>query len=747
MKSILILLFTIISAMAFSQGKLMVVGGGAEDLGSGGWSETPYTWAVEQAANRKVGIISFNDESQVLPDYFLSLGASVAENIRIHNRTLSEDQAMLDSLLQYDLLFFKGGNQENYYNIFRDSRVTEAMQQIFNRGGVLAGTSAGAHILSEVVFTSEEGTVYPDEGLGNINSERFTLRNDLVSVLPGTLFDSHFIERGRLARLAAFLSRWFSDEGELITGIGLDDKTAFCINELGVGTAYGTGAVTILSGFEFEFEGDHFAADSINMVQLLEGYSYDLNSMGLPENYTTVSSSMVQEESQNAVIYLSGSDPLGENAMFIQDFSQEGSSEAPILIVTGSNINSANSLKQELADEGVTDVQILQTIPELNQDRSAGSRNDIRRSEKVIFIRNEHDELDEFLNAGPTGALLNDHIRRNGMILGFIGQDALLAGKRRVTNHLENALNSFRGNLEFSDGLGVLETSIIMSNTIDLNDNDFYENAVSSVLYSMIKDRLRLGIMIHAGSYVRFFQENDENWLESKGDLSSVIVTNESGFGDLAEERNVVGYDVMQLSVIHDQSRRKAGTVLMTEDEPYVLEIVPPESLSATWKEGDIELIWEDQSDNETGFEIERMDAGGEFQLIATTSTNEINYLDVDDFDEDELPVYRVRGINSDTVSLFSNESEVEIVTSLNEDPVYKMKVFPNPIDKGWLNIHTNSNGNYELKIRDLQGRLVFWNSVKGGKRLDVSALESAIYFLEIRGGGRTEIYRIIVNE
>ena len=54
-----------------------------------------------------------------LPDYFMELGAVEAVNIRIDSRDLADQAIMLDSLNQYDGLFFKGGDQGRYYEYYK----------------------------------------------------------------------------------------------------------------------------------------------------------------------------------------------------------------------------------------------------------------------------------------------------------------------------------------------------------------------------------------------------------------------------------------------------------------------------------------------------------------------------------------------------------------------------------------------------------------------------------------------------
>lgn len=61
----------------------MLVGGGSES--NGGWSDTPYSWLVENAPNKKIGIISYSEADDWLPNYFKGLGDVEADNIYNHD--------------------------------------------------------------------------------------------------------------------------------------------------------------------------------------------------------------------------------------------------------------------------------------------------------------------------------------------------------------------------------------------------------------------------------------------------------------------------------------------------------------------------------------------------------------------------------------------------------------------------------------------------------------------------------------
>ena len=98
-----------------AQGHLLVVGGGSEK--QGGWSDAPYSWAVEKSQNKRVAVITYDSNpTSWLPNYFISLGASEAKNFVIPNTATANLQETYDSLVTYNVIFFKGGNQWNYYN-------------------------------------------------------------------------------------------------------------------------------------------------------------------------------------------------------------------------------------------------------------------------------------------------------------------------------------------------------------------------------------------------------------------------------------------------------------------------------------------------------------------------------------------------------------------------------------------------------------------------------------------------------
>lgn len=563
---------------AVAQGKMALVGGGSE--AEGGWSDLPYAWAVENSSNKKVAVISYADEDNFIPDYFISLGAAEAVNIKIDTRAIADLQSTYDALMEYDVFFFKGGDQYIYYNNYRNTKTALAIIDKFQSGGVIAGTSAGMAILSGVIFTAENGSVYPDEALKDFKQSKITLADDFLPLFPGYIFDSHFTERGRVGRLLPFMANWFVNKGDLIRGIGVDDRTALCIDSDKRGWVYGTGSVSVYTSDMFSsFEENKPLADSVHAIQLLHGHSLDLETLAIISGPESTVVPEISQESGNYQVILSGSEGLSANTKFINHFLNDiGKSTDTVVVVTASG--KGKSFIQRLASLGAKYV-VLETDATANDISQIDLRNNIRRSKKVLFVENDDAALFNFMENGPTGRLLKEHLRRNNIVSGFVGEDSRYAGKVWVSNHLSDALAAYYGRLEYRAGLNLLQSSVIMSNTYDANDADFYENTTASVSYAMMADRLKYGIYLNRNSFLKFYQQPGKNYFQANGDLSTVVMVNEGTAAALASQpvstmgsaRNYVGFSSLQYILLNGESVIDAGTPAPSADVPYEFEI------------------------------------------------------------------------------------------------------------------------------------------------------------------------------
>src|SRR5699024_450922 len=62
-------------------------------------------------------------------------------------------KAWVDSVAQAGFIYFTGGSQRRLMSIVNDTPLYAAIHQAFNNGSTIAGTSAGAAMMSKVMIT------------------------------------------------------------------------------------------------------------------------------------------------------------------------------------------------------------------------------------------------------------------------------------------------------------------------------------------------------------------------------------------------------------------------------------------------------------------------------------------------------------------------------------------------------------------------------------------------------------------
>lgn len=230
--------------VANGQGYLMLAGGGSESASSGSWSNEPYGWFVQKATETGEGrivVLSNSDTSVWLPNYFISLGASEVINLTINGN--SEAQ-ILEALDGAGGVFMKGGDQRHYIDAWKGGAVETAIRSVFDNGGVIGGTSAGAMVAGQY-FT--RGGTTSDQLLRNPWAGAHTMQENFLNLLPNTITDTHYFERGRPGRLLSKMAFIATEmEASQVNGIGIDDQTAVLVYPEGRLRVSGTGGVHVL---------------------------------------------------------------------------------------------------------------------------------------------------------------------------------------------------------------------------------------------------------------------------------------------------------------------------------------------------------------------------------------------------------------------------------------------------------------------------------------------------------------------
>lgn len=569
-KGISVFVFVFLVTISFANnGNLLIIGGGSEKDSENSWNHAAYSWAIGQAQNKRIAIISYYSESIWLPDYFMNqCGAVFAKNFQIGSLNVADLQSTYDSLITYDVIFFKGGDQYNYYSTYKNTKTQEAAEDVFNNGGVICGTSAGLAILSGVIFTAENGSAYPDDCLKDPNNSNVQLANDFFQFFPGYIFDSHFTIRGRFSRLLAFMANWKFTHNETIKGIGVDEMTALSIDQNNLGTVYGIGSVNLYQVFNentFSQNNTKLIADSVKVTQLLQGCTIDFNT-GIVNGLTLTRNPLIGEENGNYIVLAGGSDNLSNNTDLLNEFvNQTGSNSDKIIIITSGDQSVANNYKDQLEQDGAQDVKIYSAT--LDMASNTEFENQIYAANKFLFVNNSYGDLMYFLGAGSTGQALNNRIRSNGVILAFIGDNSRYIGHTVVEKYL-TADAAYHGELEFNDGLNLLKSTVIIPNTYF--SSDYYENTATAVPYAMITDTLTFGIWLNKDNYFKYAPtSNNETYIYGFGISPVMVIKNtgtntgfseQSAYGDSNDTPpQFSGFENMTLSLIDESTPYKAG--------------------------------------------------------------------------------------------------------------------------------------------------------------------------------------------
>ena len=506
-KIFFLLLF--IPLFTFPQGSLVLIGGGSES--NGGWSDAPYTWALDQSQNRKVAIIYYSSSTSWISEYFMDLGANDTALFDIDNLTLANAQATYDSLMNYDVFFIKGGNQWDYYNTWKGSKVEDAVTDKFNQGGVIMGTSAGMAILSEYIFTAENGSVYPDEGLADYNHPNITIENDFLSIFPNYIFDTHFVERGRLGRLLAFVK---NIQLVNVHGLGADDRTTICIDSNNIGTVMGSAGITIVEGF---------VTLNKKCFQLIDGQQFDFNNFQVINTNNAFQlnpPSQIEYHNYTNTLLISGSDSLEHMDNFLTTLHNAQGLTTDTIYIYTSNINQANNLENQL--NGLT-LPHYKTI-DINTASTLSSYH-FSSPKKILFYANNWDILYDFLSNTTNGNILKAKLTDNTTITAFAGQDSKFVGTTFCSNIHDNVYGSYYGELEFKKGLNLIKSSLFMPNTYDAYTSSYYENTQSAITWGMMKDTLKYGVFLSYKGYLNIWQNGTIKYLTTKG-VPAILFTN-----------------------------------------------------------------------------------------------------------------------------------------------------------------------------------------------------------------------------
>lgn len=216
-------------------GDLIVIGGGEDKTGD----RVILKAVAERARGGRLVIatVASHEPEGYFEAYtaaFEALGITDLAELYVNARSDALNPELGEVLTGASGVFFTGGDQLRIASQIGDTPIERAVKALHRKGGVIAGTSAGASAMSETMLvagpgkeTYRIGELHMAPGLG---------------LVPDVIIDQHFAERGRHGRLVGAVAH-----NPRILGLGVDEDTALIVRERRF-TVIGAGGVHVFDG-------------------------------------------------------------------------------------------------------------------------------------------------------------------------------------------------------------------------------------------------------------------------------------------------------------------------------------------------------------------------------------------------------------------------------------------------------------------------------------------------------------------
>lgn len=206
------------------KGTLFIIGGGSRDsalmeelIKISGWKPGDWISIAPMASRWDSAYISINNE-------FRFYTRSNIRCIRIDSNTV-KNPVVLDSMRKSKIIYLNGGDQSVFMMHIQGTEFKKIINEAYSEGATIAGTSAGAALMSERMLTGnqikikEYASAIPVIWRDNVEV------TEGLGFLDSVIIDQHFIVRSRTNRL---LSSVLTNPG--FDGIGIDESTAIIVN-------------------------------------------------------------------------------------------------------------------------------------------------------------------------------------------------------------------------------------------------------------------------------------------------------------------------------------------------------------------------------------------------------------------------------------------------------------------------------------------------------------------------------------
>ena len=248
-----------------TNGTLLVIGGGASDIFYDkfmelvGGAEAPIVVIPTAITSDTLG----EEDLERFRNSFIERGFKQVTVLHTRDREEANSKAFVKPIHDAAGIWFSGGRQWRHADSYLNTRTHKAFFSLLERGGVIAGSSAGATI---------QGS-YLARGDTRKNTIMMGDHEEGLSFITNVAIDQHLFARNRQFDMFEILER----RPELL-GIGLDEDTGILV-EGDQFTVFGNSYVAVYDGTRWSAERDTIytlAPGSRDFYLLRQGQKYNM---------------------------------------------------------------------------------------------------------------------------------------------------------------------------------------------------------------------------------------------------------------------------------------------------------------------------------------------------------------------------------------------------------------------------------------------------------------------------------------
>ncbi len=210
---------------------------------------------------------------------FEHLGAEDARIIDTRSKEDAYSSTALQDIEKATGIFFTGGDQTRIVNTIKETDLDAAIHRRFSQGIIVAGTSAGAAMMPDIMIFEGDSQTNPRMEIVKMSPG--------MGFFPGVIIDQHFWQRARMGRLISALAQ----QKQAVLGFGIDENTAMLVIDKKIIQVIGEGAVTIIdesdvthSNINDILENEALTICGAKLHVLSRGYEFDLETRNVSVN-------------------------------------------------------------------------------------------------------------------------------------------------------------------------------------------------------------------------------------------------------------------------------------------------------------------------------------------------------------------------------------------------------------------------------------------------------------------------------